>query len=266
MSSDELLITLVSAIGAAAGWAAWANRAVCVSHFASRTRLFYRLSLALALAALVILFVVRFWSDAVVRSTLAYQFMYFALGMAWLKAAEFLFAWGGLSVRDDVVERGNAAAGIALGGALIGCACAYAGANVGDGPGWWVVIVSAALGTAGLAAAWGWVARITGVIDTITIDRDPAAGVRFGGLLIASGAIAGRAVAGDWHGVVGLVHDFFVVAPAILPLLGLAIVFERAGRPKTDRPHPPVAMFGVLPAVLYVSAAAAFLIWLGAPS
>lgn len=265
MSPDELLITLASAFAAAAGWIVWASRARGVSDLSSRSPLFNRLYVALAVAALVILFVVVFWSDEVVRHTPSYQFMYFALGMAWLKAVEFLFAWGGISVRDDVVERGNPAAAEALSGALAGAAFAYAGANIGDGPGWWVVIISAALSTASVAVVWTWLSRFTSIIDTITIDRDPAAGVRFGGLMAACGAIAGRAVAGDWRGVDGLLMDFIRIAPAMLPLLALAVWNDRSYRPRPDRPHPPVIQFGVVPGMTYIAAAGAFIAWLGLP-
>jgi uncharacterized membrane protein YjfL (UPF0719 family) len=264
MSPDEGFVTLAAVILAVGGWGFWVNRATSVARPASRP-LLTRLFAALAVAALIILFVVRVWSDAVVQATPAYQFMYFVLGLAWVKGVEFLFAWGGISVRDDVVERGNAAAAEALSGALIGAALAYAGANIGDGPGWWVVVISAALSTASVAVVWTWLSRFTGVIDTITIDRDPAAGVRFGGFMAACGAIAGRAVAGDWHGIDGLLIDFAKIAPAMLPLLALAVWTDRSYRPRPDRPHPPVIVFGVVPGLTYIAAAGAILVWLGPP-
>ena len=48
----------------------------------------------------------------------------------------------------------NAAAAMATAGATIGVTLSYAGGNIGDGPGWWVVVFSAAIATAGLFACW----------------------------------------------------------------------------------------------------------------
>ena len=265
MSEDEVLVTVAATVFGLGGWGFWGMRVAGIVHWPSRRSLLLPLAVALTIAALTILFVLRVWSDAVVRVTPSYQFMYFMLGVAWLKVVESLFVWGGVSARDDVMERGNAAAVPAIGGSLIGVACAYAGGNIGDGPGWWVVVVSAVCGSVALALVWMWLSRLTRVIDTITIDRDMAAGVRFGALMIACGAIAGRAVAGDWQGLEGLSVDFLTIAPAMLPLLVLAIGFERLGVPTRDRPHPPVVLYGAVPAVLFLSSAAAFLVWLGPP-
>src|SRR5689334_10454097 len=83
-----------------------------------------------------------------------YIFMYAVLGLAWMRVAEAGFAFAGLSIRDDGIERRNAAARVAGAGAIIGIACCYAGANIGEGPGWWVVLFSAALATAAWFACW----------------------------------------------------------------------------------------------------------------
>ena len=64
-------------------------------------------------------------------------------------------------------------------------------ANIGDGPGWWVVVFAAGLATAALFAAWLVLAQIGHGVDAVTIDRDLAAGVRLGAFLAACGAGAG---------------------------------------------------------------------------
>jgi hypothetical protein len=266
MSEDEFFVTIAAFVAGFGGWALWWWRTSDVVSLPSKASPLTPIVFSLVVATAVITGVVKLWADAVVREEPPYQFMYLFIGIAWLRFAEFAFHWGGISVRDDVVERRNPAAVPAIAGAVIGVACAYAGGNVGDGPGWWVVVIAAALGTSGIAIVWSWLSKFTDIIDIITIDRDVAAGVRFGGLMLASGAIAGRAVAGDWHGIDGMIVDFLKIFPAALALLLVAVGVERASAPTVSRPHPPVATFGVLPALLYVSAAAALRVWLGAPA
>jgi uncharacterized membrane protein YjfL (UPF0719 family) len=182
--------------------------------------------------------------------------MYVVLGLAWLRAAEVTFAYLGLSPRDDLVERGNKAAIAAVVGALVGVTFCYAGGNIGDGPGWWVVLFSAALATVTLIATWALLTRLSPVADSVTIDRDPAAGVRLGTFLAACGIILGRGVAGDWHSAWGTVIDLAPALPAVAAILVLAVAVERFARPTGERPHAPFVALGVLPSLLYLMIAA----------
>lgn len=265
MSDDEVLVMVLSTLLALGGWTFWLVRARQIVRWPANRPSIGPLAAALVIATAVIVLVVRTLADAVVREMPAYQFLYVALGAAWLKFVEFGFHWFGLSVRDDVVERANPAATAAIGGLLIGIACAYAGGNIGDGPGWWIVVFSAAVSTTALAVVWNWLGRFTRIIDAITIDRDMAAGVRFGGFMIACGLIAGRAVAGDWTGLDRFFIDFASVAPWMLVLLAAAVAIERVAQPTGERPHPPVPVFGIAPAVVYLAATAALLAQLGLP-
>lgn len=63
-----------------------------------------------------------------------YIFLYFGLGVAWLKVADFLFGFLGISVEFDVVERGNGAALAAYTGRLLGVTLCYSGGNIGKDP------------------------------------------------------------------------------------------------------------------------------------
>ena len=105
------------------------------------------------------------------------------------------------------MERANGSASLAVAGAIIGITLAYAGGNIGDGPGWWVVVFCAALATLALFAAWMLLELASGVSDAVTVDRDPSAGMRLGGFLVACGLILGRS-AGDWISVDATVRDF----------------------------------------------------------
>lgn len=193
-----------------------------------------------------------------VRQAPQYLFMYSVLGLAWLKLAELWLAYVGISARDDAIERGNVAAAEAVTGALVGVTLCYAGGNIGNGPGWWVVVFSAALATATLAAAWLILDRLTGVNDVVTIDRDRAAGVRLGAFLIACGLLLGRGVAGNWVSVDYTVVDLARFLPAVGFLLLVAVLVERVARPTPQRPRTPVAGFGVGAAIVYVGVAAAY--------
>jgi uncharacterized membrane protein YjfL (UPF0719 family) len=178
--------------------------------------------------------------------------MYIVLGLAWLRAAAFTFPYLGLSPRDDVVERGNRAAMAALVGALLGVTLCYAGGNVGDGPGWWVVLFSAGLATGVLIVMWAALAHLTPVADAVTVDRDPAAGIRLGAYLLSTGLILGRGVAGDWESARATVSDFLAALPAAVVILILAVIIERVARPTPQRPQAPIAALGVLPCAAYL--------------
>jgi hypothetical protein len=73
-------------------------------------------------------------------------------------------------------------------GALLAVTLCYAGGNVGDVPGWWVVILSAALSTGTLLVAWLTLTGTAPIVDAVTVDRDPAAGLRLGAFLVLCAA------------------------------------------------------------------------------
>src|SRR4029453_10538043 len=145
-----------------------------------------------------------------VRDDPTYLFMYVLLGAAWVGVWIRLLAMTGVSKRDDVVERSNSSAALAVAGATLGITLCYAGGNIGDGPGWWVVVFSAALATLALFAAWLLLGFASGVSDAVTVDRDPAAGLRLAAFLIGCGLILGRAVAGDWESAAATVREFAI--------------------------------------------------------
>jgi uncharacterized membrane protein YjfL (UPF0719 family) len=200
-----------------------------------------------------------------VREAPQYLLMYVVLGLAWLRMSEPLFAMGGVSARDDVIERRNHAALLAVSGALAGVTLCYAGGNIGDGPGWWVVVFSAALATLGLALAWALHERLTGSSDVIAIDRDPSAGLRFGAFLVACGLVLGRGVAGDWVSARQTVEDFLQVIPPLAVILALAWIIERMARPTAERPRAPMAIYGVGVALVYIGLAVAFVMAIRRP-
>ena len=262
MSDDELIVTAISIALGPVAWLIWLIRASRPRRLDGRVSDLPWLTLTLAVCTGLIFNVLRTSASFDVRDNELYLFMYVVLGLAWLRLVEPFFPYLGLSARDDVIERRNRAATPAFAGALIGVACCYAGGNVGDGPGWWVVVLSAALATATLVVVWMAFAQLTQVSDTIVIDRDPAAGWRLAGLLIASGVLLGRSVAGDWTSAQEMVADWVGWLPIVAAVLVAAILLERVARPRADRPLAPMFALGLLPAALEVGAAAA-VVWFG---
>jgi hypothetical protein len=209
--------------------------------------------------------VLRRLSSFDVRESPVYLSFYMLMGAAWVGLAARFLGLFGLSARDDVIERRNPAAARAVGGALVGLALCFAGGNVGDGPGWWVVVFCAALSTAALFLLWVLLDRAAGVADTVTVDRDPAAGTRMAAFFVAAGLILGRAVAGDWSSAVGTVLDFaFFGWPALALTLAAAAV-ERRLRPTPERPQGELIFHGLAPAAAYLAAAWLALVWAGWP-
>jgi hypothetical protein len=255
MSGDEVIVTVASIVLGPAAWAWWLVRAASFNPLRPPRPPVAAFGATVGLAGLFVFFVLRFFAADDVREAPQYLAMYFSLGLAWLRLVSLVFPLAGLNPRDDLIERRNAAAIPAWMGGLFGVTCCYAGANVGNGPGWWVVVFSAALATATLGAVWLFMAQSTGLGDAVTVDRDQAAGIRLGGLLLACGVIFGSAVTGDWVSTPDTVIDFVWRAWTAIPIVVIAMVVERTQRPSPERPQAPLGQGGLLPAVIYVSLA-----------
>jgi hypothetical protein len=265
MSPDEWIVLLASGGIALVAWAVWYWRQYSLGALRSR-RGRAVLLVAPILAAAIVVIVLETLASFDVRDDPRYLAMYFALGMAWIAVAKAGFTVAGVSARDDVLERGNASAAYAVAGGLVAIALCYAGGNIGDGPGWWVVVFAAGLATGSLFVAWLLLDVLSGVSDVVTIERDPAAGVRLGGFLIACGAIFGRAAAGDWVSAAATVTDFLIASQPVLLLLVIAVAVERVAKPTPSEPSRSIATLGFLPALAYLAVAAVQLLRLGVPA
>ncbi len=212
------------------------------------------LALVPLVCALLLYFVLARWSAEDVRTDPAYLLFYMVIGIAWLGLFRLPLPLLGLSVRDDVLERGNDAAVWAISGALIGGMCCFAGANVGNGPGWWVVLFSGLLSTAALLLLWWAVHLGSRLIEKITVDRDCGAGVRAAGFLVGAGLMLGRAAAGDWVSAAATMADFGRMAWPAAVLAGAVVMIERSCAPEFRNGLPALVMSGGLPALVYVGA------------
>jgi uncharacterized membrane protein YjfL (UPF0719 family) len=259
MSGGEVLLLIA---GTGLGLVLWGAWLLQLSRARRSSRLAHRWPLLLvpAVCGAVLFGILKTWAASDVRDAPEYLYLYFAVGAAWVGLGAFLLPYFGLSARDDVIERANSAAAYAVGGALLGLTFCYAGGNIGDGPGWWVVLFCAALATGGMLLLWTFLNLTTGLADTVTIDRDPAAGVRLAGFLAGTGLILGRAVAGDWTSVDAAIHDFLRVGWPAAGLWLLAVFVERGLRPRPGRPAGSVVTEGFGPFVLYLGIAL-YIVW-----
>ena len=130
-----------------------------------------------------------------------------------------------LSWIDDALNMNNISAMYAVIGGFLGLSIIYAGANIGDGLGWWCVIFAGGLGIGTWILMGIVVDKITKAFERITVDRDISCGIRIGSYLLASGIILGRASAGDWTSFSMTVIEFGVGWP-VLPLTMLTVIVE----------------------------------------
>lgn len=265
MSEDEIFITVVAIALGPVLWIVWLFRLWRLPVRPTGRAGVRAVTATIVACGLLMYTVLRTAASFDVVAAPEYVFMYVVLGLAWLRIFAECFAYLGLSARDDMAERGNTAAIPALAGALIGVTFCYAGGNIGDGPGWWVVVFAAALATGTWLVEWLVLTFVTPVADAVTIDRDPAAGLRLGAFLASCGLILGRAAAGNWVSADSTVNDFVVTMPPALLLLALASFVERRARPTAQQPHAPLVGWGLLPATAYVAIAVGAVVRLGLP-
>jgi uncharacterized membrane protein YjfL (UPF0719 family) len=264
MSEDEVVVLVASGILASIAWLTWYVRALRLGQ--PPVAALAMLLMAPPVGGLLLFGVLRTVASHDVREDPIYLAFYLVMGAAWVAVWAWLFPLVGLSPRDDVLERANGAAADVTAGALLAITLCFAGGNIGDGPGWWVVLFSAGLATAALFLTWLLFETLTGVSDAVTIDRDRAAGIRLVGFLLACGVIFGRGAAGDWESASQTAIDFAAAAVPVIPLLIVAVLVERIARPTPSRPKPSALLYGAVPALVYANAAVLALTQLGLPA
>lgn len=257
MSDGEIIVTLLSGGLTLVFAILWA-----VGSF-TRTRLIYPpkslwpIRWMPFVCGIVLLGVLRSLAADDVRDDARYLGMYLLLGIAWVGLARRLSPLFGLYPRQDIVERRNASAGWVYAGLLLGLTLCYAGPNIGNGPGWWVVVFSALLSTGGFFAIWLLLEAAVGLTDVVTIHRDPATGLRLAAFFVALGLILGRAAGGDWISAQATVEDFVRMGWPALALLAGELIVSLAARPTAQRPAPSLLWAGVMPAAAWIFVAAA---------
>ena len=203
-----------------------------------------------------ILFTLRVLASFDVIGDFFYLLLYVLLGMAWIYFGLWLMTrLFDLSWLDDAIYRDNKAAMVTVCGGFLAITLIYAGANIGDGPGWWCVIFAGGLGLLG----WILLARLIDdiggrVFERITVGRDRGCGIRMGGYLLGSGIVLARASAGDWTSFSATVVEFAAGWPVLILAAACLVVEWLAGRPRrTDGPGGGAVAGSVCIGVLYIA-------------
>ena len=185
---------------------------------------------ALPIIASVLILVTLFsWASFDVTDSFFYILLYYSMGMAWIFGSMYAIAYFfDLSWQDDGLYLGNIAALPAIASAFLANTLIYTGANIGDGPGWWCVVVAGGLGFAVWIALGMLLNAAAQVFERITVERNLCCGIRVACYLLASGILLARASAGDWTSFGATLVEFIVGGWPVLPLTLLAIVVERA--------------------------------------
>lgn len=253
MSGDEAFVTIVSTILAVGTWISITARIFRFNRYGLPAVAAKGLIFALPVCLTIVFAILRTMASHDVREDGRYIAMYGLMGAAWAGLAPVFFL-PGISVRDDFLERRNASAGYAVLGFMLGSTLCFSGGNIGDGPGWWVVLFSALLANGTLTILWLISNGFTRIADRIVLDRDPAIGLRVAGFFIGAGLILGRAVAGDWHSAAGTVADFARMGWPVLILAGVHLAAERMARPRFHKDEQAVVTRGLFPALFYIAA------------
>ncbi len=263
MSDDERFVSVASAGLALIIWGFWFKNALGITWLGAARGRRTLFALAPLLCFAVLAGILRAFAAHDVRNSPQYLGLYLVLGAAWLGLCTLVLPVTGLSPRDDVVERRNGAVAWTILGALLGITLCYGGGNIGDGPGWGVVVFAAALATGSLLLILLLLAACARLAERITVERDLAVGVRSACVLTACGLVLGRAVAGNWVSAEATLTDFAHSAwPALVPL-PVEIVWGRLSRPPG---HSSANVFaaGVVPGCAYLLTAGAYVAWQGA--
>src|SRR5260221_8127103 len=119
MSGDEWVVTLSALALGPLAWMIWFSRLAHIECVAPGRAGRLVVGAVVPLCAAIIFAVILIGGSSDVRHAPPYLVMYVALGLAWLRGAEYAFRYAGFTVRDDVVERGNGASVTTLVGALV---------------------------------------------------------------------------------------------------------------------------------------------------
>ena len=182
----------------------------------------------LPVASFIIIYnVLKSWASYDVIDDPIYITYYIVMGYAWISIGlMLLFIFLDISWRIDAINNNNHATAIAISGGFIALTAIYAGANTGDGPGWWCVVYAGGLGVAALISFTQLVDSFTNVLERVTVERNTACGIRLCFYWLAGGLLLARACGGDWTSFSMTDIEFEDKWP-IIPLTLLMIIIER---------------------------------------
>lgn len=166
---------------------------------------------------MIILYTLRVLASFDVVSDPVYIIFYLILGYGWIHLSLILVSLlFDISWIDDGLNLANEVSLVPISGSFLAITLIYSGANIGDGPGWWCVVIAAGLGMLAWFGIGYAINKFTGVFERITVGRDMGCGIRIGGYLLGSGIILARASAGDWTSFQMTLIEFLAGWPVLL--------------------------------------------------
>jgi hypothetical protein len=264
MSGGEISVAFFAAALAAYYWGFWLYDAFQTSRLVHPAPRLLVLILGFIAGHGIVLLALVTGADPVVREDVGYIFLFLAVEAVTLAGVTAAAAIVVVSSLDDAVRRPNQSAVWAVSGLWVGTSIAVAGANLGRGD-----TIGTTLGPLVIAALILLIllaifTTATRGLSSVWLDRDVPSGVRLSGLLVAWGLVLGRAAAGDWESVKRTWEDFAAQGWPTVALLAVAIPLELLLRPSPRRPSPLPAA-GFAPALTYIAAAIAWVVYLGRP-
>jgi uncharacterized membrane protein YjfL (UPF0719 family) len=231
MVDDPIFIVIDIAAVVVLAWSLFGSLAP-THHFVGQWRWRSALLGALGLSLAAIYCVLTTWASFDVVDSTFYVLGYLSLGVIWISvSSRVLSSFADIRLQQDVRDRNNLAAAVAIGGLQLGSAVAYAGGNIGDGPGFQVVIFSALLSTLTVYGSAWVMALVSDGEERISIDHDLGAAIRLAGVAIATGIVAGRGAAGDWVSAEATLVDFVVVTWPVVLIVMAGVIMERRSPP-----------------------------------
>ncbi len=269
MSEDEFFFFIFILIGAVLFWWIWYASIRQISRLIFHPVNQAILKVTPAVAAVGLALVLFFGAAHDVRDSVFYLLFYFIMGMMWLGIGPWLMRFLGVLWLDDSLEKRNPGAALIVAAGMLAMMAIFAGANIGDGPGWWVVLIAALIG----AVPWLLLAVALQVLfhlgHRVTVDRDFTLGLRFGAYLVATGLICAYGAAGDYTDAWTTVLEFSGAWPVLLLGVHFAsvetIVLARRKKARVAIPARRALALSVALAVAYLVFAVVVIVMAPAP-
>lgn len=207
MEPSEFVVALLALVLGVWVWGVWLTRVLTVHPLLAKPGAAWVVPSALAAFTAINAVVLRTAAASDVRNDPTYLAFYLVLGLG--VSAIALIGLGAFGIRPaDISQRHNRAAAAFVVLAITASAFAYAGANIGEGPGFHVVLFCTLLSQGALFAILALHAAIAHTLYRVLVDRDFGTAFRVGCMLVACGICLGRAAGGTWTGVDAALADF----------------------------------------------------------
>lgn len=262
MEISEILAAAAALMVGAKVWLRWFIGLLGVNHLVAKPGRRWVGPAALASYLIINFVVLRTLAAEDVRDAPTYVVFY--LMLAFGASAVALTGLRTFGIHPaDISQRGNRAAGVFVVLAMIGAGFAFAGANIGDGPGFHVVLFCAALSYGAMFLLLLAHVAIGRGAYRILVEQDLGAALRTGAMVVACGICLGRAVAGDWNGAESAVADFVHRSWPALGLCATDIVVTRTFRGNGSAA---ATALGAIAGLVYIGAAVAYVRDVGIPT